>query len=393
VKSLLISSTYFPPQVGGISHFMAEISRALGPDLVCCLTGVPANRDESAADLGLRVYRCPAAASRARHRQALALGTALAYILVRERPRVIQLATANEGYIGLRLHDWFGLPFVVYAHGNEVLAAIESAWAKPRAALRRAACVLANSRFTAGLVQRAGVPAERIAIVHPGCDVERFRPLPPDPDVRRRLLGARSKGPVILTVGGLVARKGHDMVIRALPRVRRRVPDVTYLVVGDGPERARLDALATELGVRGHVVFGGTVPAPTLPQVYALCDVFVMPSREEPESNNVEGFGLVFLEANACAKPVVGGRSGGVAEAIVDGVTGLLVNPTVEDSIAESIVQLLSDRELAQRLGRQGRDRVCREFSWVRVAQRVRSILDDVVIQTRGSGTRARHVP
>lgn len=387
MKSLLISNVYFPPQVGGISHFMAEIAAALGPDRVCCLTSVSADGDRTVADRGLRVYRRPAATSQARRRHALALGTALAYILVRERPRVIQLATANEGYIGLRLRDWLGLPFVIYAHGNEVLAAIESVWDKPRTALRRAARVLANSRFTAGLVERAGVPAERIAIIHPGCDVERFRPLPPDPELRHRLLGPRADGPIILTVGGLVPRKGHDMVIQALPRVRQRVPKATYLVVGEGPDRRRLQTLAAELGVGDRVVFAGTVPAAVLPRLYALCDVFVMPSREEPESCNVEGFGLVFLEANACGRPVVGGRSGGVEDAVIDGVTGFLVDPRSPEAISEAVVRLLTYPALARHLGHEGRARVIREFTWARASQRVYAVLEDV------AKNRTDHIP
>ena len=180
------------------------------------------------------------------------------------------------------------------------------------------------------------------------------------------------------TVGNLVARKGHDMVIRALPRVRQTVPDVTYLIIGDGPYRGQLEALAGALGVRDRVIFAGGIPNEELPPIYALSDLFVMPSRDQSEECDVEGFGVVFLEANACAKPVVGGRSGGICEAISDGVTGLLVDPNDPEDIANALVRLLTNSDLATRLGKRGRLRVVRDFSWERVGDQVLGILDSV---------------
>jgi phosphatidylinositol alpha-1,6-mannosyltransferase len=187
-------------------------------------------------------------------------------------------------------------------------------------------------------------------------------------DLRQKLLGDRYRDQVIVTVGSLTARKGHDMVIRALPRLRETVPDITYLIVGQGGYRAKLEELAMSLGVRDRVIFVGQVSAEDLPDIYALADVFVMPSREHLESCDVEGFGLVFLEASACAKPVVGGRSGGIPDAIVDGVTGLLVNPNDAEDIANSLARLLTNSNLAIRLGQQGRCWVTKDF--VRLLER-----------------------
>jgi phosphatidylinositol alpha-1,6-mannosyltransferase len=237
---------------------------------------------------------------------------------------------------------------------------------------------MANSRFTASLVERAGVRPERISVIHPGCDVETFRPLAPDPALRQRLLGDRAGDRVIMTVGGLVARKGHDMVIRALPALRRRVPNVTYLIVTSDPRGydSELDAIARAAGVRDRVVFAYHVPTAELPKVYALSDVFVMPSRTNTAACDIEGFGIVYLEANACGKPVVAGRSGGVADAVEDGVTGLLVDPQDPDAIAETVGRVLTDASLAARLGRQGRARTEAEFTWTRVADRVQHIVE-----------------
>src|SRR5262249_23915091 len=157
-------------------------------------------------------------------------------------------------------------------------------------------------------------------------------------------------------------------------QILQRIPDVTYLIVGDGADRARLESLAVTVGVRNHVVFAGQVMDSDLPDVYALSNVFIMPSRTQLSACDVEGFGLVFLEANACGKPVIGGRSGGIPDAIVDEETGFLVNPTEPDEIANVLVRLLSNAELAKRLGENGRSRVLNDFSWPQVSNQVQGI-------------------
>jgi len=379
VKSLLISSIYFPPQMGGISHTMRSIADELGPDHCCCLTGVPAPNGDSSDSLSVRVYRRPWAFSKLKYLQPLGWGASVAEIMLKERPNVVQLATADEGYLGLWLRHWFNVPFVVYAHGNEILAAMRDQWPKPRQALLEADRILANSEYTARLVEQAGVDAEKIVFIGLGCDSDQFRPLAINVELRRKLLGRSRDGDrVILTVGRLVPRKGYDMVIRALVRVRRSIPNVTYLIIGDGPYQTELEKLALEMGVRDRVHFAGRVAGRELAEVYALCDVYAMPSRDRSEDCDVEGFGLVFLEANACGKPVVGGRSGGIPEAVADGVTGLLVNPEDPTELADAIARILSDRELAERLGQQGRARIVRDFSWRRITRRVGAVLEEI---------------
>ena len=380
MKSLLISSFYFPPRTGGIAEIMGAVASTLGRDRVCCLTGVPADGTALNDNFGARVYRRPAAFVRAKPIQAASWAITITQIMVRERPQVVQLATAYEGHLGLWLRKWLKLPYVVYAFGNEILDVMRAKkYQKPRHALQQADCVLACSQFTADLVRKAGVASDRIEVVYPGCDVGRFRPLRPKMELRQKLLGPRHRDRVILTVGGLVARKGQDMVIQALPRLHRHIPEVTYLIIGDGPYRMQLEKLAMTMGVRDRVIFAGKIPNKELPDIYALSDVFVMPSREQLEACDVEGFGLVFLEANGCGKPVIGGRSGGIPEAIVDGVTGLLVDPEEAEDIANGLARLLCDGNLAARLGQQGRSRVLREFQWTKVGNRVQAILDSIV--------------
>ena len=378
LKSLLISNAYFPPQVGGISGMMAALFEHLGPARVCCLTGVPDALGRSRDPIG-RVYRRPAAFRRPRSRKAVAWGLALMEIMARERPRAVQIAVIDDGHLGVWLKRWLHLPFLVYAHGNDILRVLQDVWPRQRTDLQAADRVVANSRFTAGLVAQAGVDPRRIHVIHPGCDAEHFRPRPADPVLRQRLLGSLAGGRVVLTVGNLVERKGHDMVIQALPEVIRRIPDATYLVTGDGPYRDSLDRLARAVGVRDRVVFAGRIDAADLPAVYALSDVFVMPSRVRPAECDVEGFGLVFLEANACSRPVIGGRTGGIPEAIVDGDTGFLVDPESPADIAERLLAVLTNPDRAAEMGRRGRDRVRAHFSWTGAAVQIRDLITTMV--------------
>jgi phosphatidylinositol alpha-1,6-mannosyltransferase len=376
VKALLISGSYYPPQVGGISHFMEQLASNLGPDHICCLTGVKANETPAKERMGPSIYRSPSLLSKSKIIKAKGLALALTLIMIRERPQVIVLASIDDSNLGLRLHRLLGLPLLVFAHGNEILSAIREQYSAPYLALRTATRVLAASRYTADLVQHAGVDPRRIAVVHPGCDTSVFHPRPARPELRQRVLAGRAQDRIILTVGNLVWRKGHDMVIRALAVLRGATPDLSYLIVGDGPSRSELERLAVNLGLRDRVIFLGKVPDEDLPDIYALADVFVMPSREGLAEDDVEGFGIVFLEANACGKPAVGGRSGGIPEALVDGVTGLLVDPHNPEEIAAALSRLLTNRDLAESFGKQGRLRAIRDFSWAQVAERVLAIIE-----------------
>jgi phosphatidylinositol alpha-1,6-mannosyltransferase len=294
---------------------------------------------------------------------------------------VVILGTVNDGRFGLWLRRWFGIPYIVYAHGNEICSILSAPEDHKPAlhVLANASRVVAVSRFTAGLVERTGIGADRITVVYPGCDVEAFEPQATDPELPIRLLGRRSGNRVVLTTGNLVERKGHDMVIRALPQVIEAVPDVTYLIVGNGYYRAELERLAQALGVGDHVVFAGRISDAELPAIYSHADVFIMASRQRLEANDIEGFGLVYLEASASGTPVIGGRSGGIPEAIVEGTTGLLVDPEDPADIARALTRCLTEAGLSAELGRAGAEWVRREFSWPKVADRMERVLTETV--------------
>jgi phosphatidylinositol alpha-1,6-mannosyltransferase len=179
---------------------------------------------------------------------------------------------------------------------------------------------------------------------------------------------------VLLSVGRLQRRKGHDLMIEALGLLSRhpQARSLRYVIVGDGQERSRLEAMVDERGVRQYVTFVGEVPGHQLPHYFAACDVFVLPNRIE--QNDVEGFGIVFLEAAASGKPTIGGRSCGVPEAVADGVTGLLVEGTDAGELAATVASLINSEPLRRTLGHAGRARAVREFGWDSAAERVAAI-------------------
>ena len=165
-------------------------------------------------------------------------------------------------------------------------------------------------------------------------------------------------------------RKGQDVLIRAMPAVRARVPDAALLIVGGGPYEARLRTFA-ERAPSGSVLFAGEVTEGDLPRYYAVGDVFAMPCRTRAAGLEVEGWGNVFVEAASCARPVVVGDSGGARETLVDGETGLLVDGRSAGEVAAAVGTLLAEPELARKMGEAGRERVLRSHTWPLIAERL----------------------
>ena len=224
--------------------------------------------------------------------------------------------------------------------------------------IRAATLNIANSTYTQSLVRNLGGAKAEVSTVFPGFDPNKFDSVDSKaiPDkVSRRLTGS----PVLLTVGRLQDRKGQDQVIRALPQVVKKFPDILYVVIGapHGGNTELPDILAglvAELNLSKNVSLLGEISDAHLPYFYAACDVFIMANRKD-EGGDVEGFGIVFLEAGCFEKPVIGGKEGGSVDAILDGKTGLLVDGRSVDDIATAIIKLCSDRSTALKMGQEGR--------------------------------------
>ena len=369
MRVLFLADDY-PPAVGGIQTFAAALPAAVAAE--GHQVAVVARSGRGAGELDARasypVLRCPArskAGAVARFRRACLVAPEA---LGGPPDWVVATKWFPEGPAALLAGG--SAPVALIAHGREFLPQ-DSRWLKrpvQRWVLRRAGVALANSEYTAANLRLAGVPPQRIRVIY--CGVEALRYQVPREQVEKLRGDLRLRGKrVLLTAGRLVARKGHDVVLRALPQVLASSGEVHYLVVGDGPERARLVALAAELGVAAHVSFLGRLSDELMPAHFAVCDAFVMPSRDIP-GQPIEGFGIAYLEAAAAGKPAVAGRSGGAPEAVLDGVTGLVVDPQSPAEVATAVTRLLQDASLATGLGRAARERVEREFTWARVAER-----------------------
>jgi len=270
------------------------------------------------------------------------------------------------GPMALLISRSTGVPFSIIVHGAELFVEKRKTRLIVSQLFARARTIICVSRFTRdALLQR--FPNSRMpVIIHPGTHPEVFMPAA-NRGVLLEKYGLRGKR-VLLSVSRLVRRKGHAQVIKVLPRVMERVPDVVYLIAGGGPAEEGLRALVDDMQLAEYVEFLGLVDDEELIDLYALCDIFVLPSMETTDTESgflrLEGFGIVFLEASASGRPVVAGRSGGTPEAVIDGVTGLLVDGENVEQIGDALLKLLLDEQLAERLGRTGRSRVEREFSW-----------------------------
>jgi glycosyltransferase involved in cell wall biosynthesis len=251
-----------------------------------------------------------------------------------------------------------GVPVVTYLHAKEVPRRRRLA----RFALRHSDRIVAVSNYTASLATAEGADEWRIRVIPPGVDWRE----PPD--------GERIDTPTVVTVARLDdAYKGHDIMTRAMPLVRSRVPNAQWVVVGDGSLRKHIERLSDAHHMGDAIRLCGALSDRERDEWLNRAHVFAMPSRV-PASGAGEGFGIAYLEAGVQGLPVVAGRVGGALDSVVDGVTGLLVDPTDPVEVAEAISRLLTDRQLATRMGRAGSQRA-RSFAWPKIAQRVEELL------------------
>jgi len=275
-------------------------------------------------------------------------------------------------------------PLILLAHGAELLPPVDRwrrlLWkALQRRVLESASLVIANSEYTRQLVYRVA-PNARVETVPLAVDSMRFAPR--DRTSAKEKYGVSGKD-VLCTVSRMYRYKGHDVVLRAIaslaPNERERI---VYMVVGKGPYEPELRNLAAELGVESNVRWLGFVAEDDLPEVYSASDLFVLCTRDAPEERSVEGFGLVFLEAQSCGTPVVGTRTGGIPAAIQDGIGGWLIEQDDQNALADIIRTLVHSPELFRAAGIQARQRVLRDHSWARYMKRFSSTLKSAGIST-----------
>ena len=363
-ETLLFLTSDFPPQSGGISRYSLGLAQNLARHyrkvIVLVertesvtetrLTGVEVEEVVSGRFYPARVWRLLRASLRISRREDL---------------RRVMVSSWSPAGVAVWLLSYLrDIDYYVGAHGLDILEPLRSRKYSflMRRTLGRAARVFPVSRFTKNCIERLGVEPGKVIAIPNGVDLERFIGVKDVDDIvdRHHLHGKQ----ILLTVSRLVRRKGHDLVVEALKVLAPRYPDLVYVIVGEGPEKTPLQELVSRYSLVDRVFFADFVPDAEIPKYNLLCDLFVMPVRELAEAGDVEGFGIVFLEANACGKPVIGSRSGGVEDAILENRTGLLVEPDDIEQLIDAISKLLENEGLCQELGNNGRERVFTQLNW-----------------------------
>ncbi|HXR31571.1 MAG TPA: glycosyltransferase family 4 protein [Solirubrobacterales bacterium] len=358
----LVLTPDFPPAPGGIQHLVHRtVSHA--PGLECRIVTLDTPGAEEFDRAGaLDVRRLPQLPA-PRPVSALALNGAAVAQALAFRPRVVLSAHTVMSPGASLIRRALGVPVVQYFHGKEI-------GVRPRLAgfaARNADACIAVSRYTKDLVAQAGGDREKIHLIHPGVDLPNGVAAEP------------AERPTVLTIARMEDRyKGHDVMVRAMSLVAARIPGAQWVVIGDGPLRAAIAELACSSGIGEDVIrFLGAVSDAERDAWLDRAHVFSMPSRMPAGGYVGEGFGIVYLEANAHRCPVVAGGVGGAVDAVLDGETGLLVDPEDHISVGNALVELLQNTAQRHAMGEAGARRA-EEFAWPRTAERVARLVTEI---------------
>lgn len=375
-RTLVITNDY-PPRPGGIQSYIESYLRYLDPEDVCVLASTFRGAESTRYDA-----RHPYRVERVDTEMLLPTPE-----LVRRARRLCDDWQAETIWFGAAaplammagaLRRGTVRHIVASTHGHEV------GWSMvpgARDSLRYigGACdaVTYVSHYTRTRLSAALGRHARLIHAPGGVDVHRFRPQP-DPAARaatRAEIGAPVDGPLIVCVSRLVPRKGQDMLIDALPAIREAVPHAHLVLAGGGPYRARLEKLAVRNAVRDAVTFTGRIDDELVVRLHQAADVFAMPARTRGGGLDVEGLGIVYLEASACGVPVVAGRSGGAPETVRDGMTGTIVDGNRPRAIAAAIIRILTHPDIAAAMGQAGREWAAQHWSWEELGSKMREVL------------------
>jgi len=371
--NLLIVGKDYPPNKGGISTYTKELANALAKTCNVTVLAPGANNNEiSHKSQPIHLIRTP----KIPVINTLSFLIFIPWIIRRLK---IDAIIHTVWPTALVSHLWYRLlpvPYFVSIHASEILDD-KRTWRRRLknylkswrlAALIKAKAIFPVSNYGYKIAISMGIKKEKIHVIPNGVNPDRFKPT---------LCSAKGKKPQkLLTVARLDLHKGHDHVLAAMAILKKQGHKPNYIIVGAGEEEVRLRRIANELGLSDQVKFMGHVPDNQLPEIYASADLFVMPCREVPgRLDLIEGFGISFLEASASGIPVIAGRSGGVSDAVRHGQTGYLVNPNNPQEIARAIEILFGDKELACKMGTEGRKWIEAEMSWDHMADQLYNVL------------------
>lgn len=376
-RRLLLLSPAFPPSAGGIERTAAALADALRDHEIEVVSGHPPSPVGMRPPAGVRVHWAANEPAYGR-RATFALNRLGIRVGLRFRPDVVLALHTRTMPAARAIARLCGARCILVIHAREVPGQPRLA----RAAVGWADAIVAVSDFSRTLALSAHADPARVRIIHPGVALPVAVPAP---------LELRPGPPTIVTVSRMSEpHKGHDVALEAMERLRARVPDARWIMVGEGRLRDDLQREAKRRGLEDCVHFPGAVDDDELSRILEAAHVFCLLSREPPGVAAGEGFGIVFVEAGAHGLPVLGGRIPGVVDAVRDGVTGRLVDPTDPGQVAARLQELLSDRTLGQLLADGGR-RWAQELAWPAVVDRYRAVIESV-LSAPAPGTSSRHL-
>ncbi|MFH0780248.1 MAG: glycosyltransferase family 4 protein [Parcubacteria group bacterium] len=378
LRTLLITLD-FPPRTGGIANYWANLGRHFDAGDFIVLAPEYDNSLEFDVNQKYLIYRKELVAPQAWFwPKWLPMIFEAAKIIRRDKiQKIIVTHVLPAGTAAYLLKMILHVPYIVSLHGLDV-ALSQSSWRKrwlTRQILNSAENIIANSDFTKKMILNLNLCAENKIIVVFPCPSVVGTKIPDN--IKTRLIenyNLRDKK-IILTVGRLIERKGQDKVIQSMSQILEREPNAIYVIVGNGDYLKYLQEQIVALKLEKNVFIFTDIADYELPVFYEMADVFAMPCREL-ENGDVEGFGIVYLEANFYGKPVVAGNSGGAVDAVENNVNGLVVDPLSLNEIGGAVIKLLSDKKYAIEMGERGRQRVLDKFNWGEQAKKIMEILD-----------------
>ncbi|OJW93055.1 glycosyltransferase family 4 protein [Thiobacillus sp. 65-1402] len=377
MNRLLVLTELFLPTKGGTAVWAAEVYKRLGGKEIHIVTAEVA--DAAAVDVQhpntihrLNLKRVAWLRPESLAMYARFFFKSLTLALSHRFDAIHAFRALPEGLVAWAVARLTRRPVIVYAHGEELTSwGSGGKYKAMRFALRHADRVVANSEHTRATLLAMGVAAARIVVIYPGVDVSVFRPGLDAEDLRASL-GVGRDDKLVFSVGRLSRRKGFDQAIRAVARLRSEGIGVRYVLAGIGEDADYLDGLIAQHRLQGIAHRIGAVKEADLPRWLNACDVFAMPNRDINGDN--EGFGMVFIEAAACGKPSLAGEAGGTGSAVLHGETGLRVDGTSVEAVADGLRSLLTQPAQTLEWGQRALQRVEREFAWERVADKTRTL-------------------
>ena len=379
MKNSLLITQLFPPDVGGVQNYLYNICQNLPPDKTFIFSSL-LNKGEIKKVFDFdqsqpfKIYRDKNTSIYKKiHLTPVHIYKEARKIVKKHNIEFIQAGHLYpQGVASLLLKKRLKLPYLIYLYGLEFLEIKNFSKFKAKlviSALKNADHIIVIANFLKEKLIKYGIPEKRIIKIMPGVDFNYFKPELNTSDLKIKHNLENKK--IILTCGRLVKRKNHQLVINALPEILKKVPNAIYLIAGIGPEEENLKNQVRELNLENSVKFLGEVNNKDLPIYYNLADMFCMPSIYNKKTGDIEGFGIVFIEAQACSTPTIGGNTGGIPDAIKNNIDGFLVNPKSCQDLAKKITKLLLNNNLAQQFGKAGREKVMKKHNWSKLVEKL----------------------